>query len=228
MKKKFNENKKVLIPLIAVIAILVVGVTYAWLTQVLNGTQVNRIKAGTLDLVLDDNASNGIDLQYAVPQSDEQGLNNQAYTFRVINNGNLNASYKLYLDDEELEDGQVRIGDAYVKYDLVRNSSANDPKLLSTTLDGENKRVLDDVIINGKATNEYSLRLWIDSEATNEEVANKVLKAKIRIEAIQTESNFQIAAEDVEFDSGDENWNVNSVADALDQLRTIYNGGTGE
>ena len=194
--EKLKENKKIVIPLILVALIFILGAAYAWLTTVLNGTQINRIKAGTLDLVLDDNASNGIDLEYAVPQTDTQGLNNQAYTFKVINNGTMNAKYNIYLEDEELESGEERINDTNVKYNLVKNSGENDPKLLSTTLDEENKRVLaNNVIINGGGSEDnYSLKLWIDSEATKEEVANKVFKAKIKIEAVQTEESSVPAA----------------------------------
>ena len=192
MKKYFNENKKVLIPLIAVITILVVGVTYAWLTQVLNGTQVNRIKAGVLELTLDDNASNGIDLEYAVPQSDEQGLNNTAYTFTVRNTGSINAEYKLYLEDEEIE-GE-KIDDSKIKYSISRNNSIRDSKLLSASI-VEEKRQIENTIIAGGSTNEYSLKLWIDQEATKEEVANKIFKAKIKLEAIQTEKIPEVSYE---------------------------------
>ena len=186
MKKCFNENKKVLIPIITVITILVIGVTYAWLTQVLSGTKVNRIKAGTLELVLDDTTSNGINIEYAIPQSDNQGLNNTPYTFSVINNGTINAEYKLFLEDEEIEG--TRLSDSNIKYSLVRNNSNEEAKLLSTSIVDE-KREIESTIIDAGDTNNYSLKIWIDSEATKEEVANKVFKAKIKLEAVQTENS---------------------------------------
>ena len=183
-----NKNKLLIISIISIALILVLGITYAWLTTVLNGTQVNRIKAGTLDLVLDDNASNGIDLQYAVPQSDEQGLTNTPYTFKVINNGTINAEYKLYLEDEEIE--ETRLSDINIKYSLVRNNVESEPKLLSTSIK-DGKRQIESIIINAGDTNNYSLRLWIDSETTKEEVANRVFKARIKLEAIQTENDYE-------------------------------------
>ena len=184
-----NKKKAFLIGGISLALIAVLGITYAWLTQVLNGTKVNKITAGTLELVLDDEASNGIDLQNAIPQTDNQGLNNTAYTFRVINNGSINAKYSIYLEDEELESGLTRMSDTNIKFDLVKNSGSSNPRLLSTVV-SNNKRVLDNnVVINGGSTNEYTLRLWIDQEATTEEVSGKAFAAKIKIEAIQTEES---------------------------------------
>ena len=184
-----NNNKKKLFIVggISLALIAVLGITYAWLTQALNGTKVNKITAGTLELVLDDTTSDGIDLQYAVPQTDQQGLNNQAYTFKVINNGSINAKYSIYLEDEELENGLQRMSDSNIKFDLVKNGEGNNPRLLSSVV-SDNKRVLDNnIVINGGATNEYTLRLWIDQEATTEQVSGKVFAAKIKIEAIQTD-----------------------------------------
>ena len=178
--EKLKENKKLIIPLILVALVFILGAAYAWLTQVLNGTQINRIKAGVLELTLDDRTSDGIDLEYAVPQSDSQGLNNTAYTFTVKNTGGMNAEYKLYLEDEEIEG--TRISDSNIKYNLVKNNGEDNPKILSS-------RELESTIINGGSTNEYSLKLWIDSEATQSEVANKVFKAKIKLEAVQSENS---------------------------------------
>ena len=184
-----NKKKLFIVGGISLALILVLGITYAWLTQVLNGTKINKITAGTLDLILDDKTSNGIDLQYAVPQTDSQGLNNQAYTFKVINNGSINAKYSIYLEDEELENGLQRMSDSNVKFDLVKNSGESNPRLLSTVVSNEKRVLENNVVINGGSTNEYTLRLWIDSEATQQEVANKVFKAKIKLEAIQTEES---------------------------------------
>ena len=191
--ENMKKNKLLIIPIILVVLIIILGITYAWLTTVLNGTKINRIKAGTLDLVLDDNTSNGINLEYAIPQSNSQGLNNQAYTFKVINNGSINAKYTIYLEDEELEDGEVRMSDSNIKFDLVKNNEESNPRLLSTVISNNRRELDSNVVINGGSTNTYSLRLWIDSEATKEEVANKVFKGKIKLEAVQTEESEELA-----------------------------------
>ena len=188
---KDNKKKLLIVGGISLALIAVIGITYAWLTQVLNGTKVNKITAGTLDLILDDEASNGIDLQFAVPQSDAQGLNNSAYTFEVKNRGSINAKYTIYLEDEELEDGEVRMSDSNIKFDLVKNSEESNPRLLSTVVSNNRRAIDSNVVINGGSTNTYSLRLWIDSEATQEEVGGKVFKGKINLEAVQAESDEQ-------------------------------------
>ena len=187
--ERYNvKSRNALLPALAIliILILITGITFAWLTTVLNGTKVNRIKAGTLDLVLDDNTSDGINLEYAIPQTDSQGLNNTPYTFKVINNGTINAEYKLYLEDEEI-DGE-KLSDENIKYSLTKNSKTVGKQLLSNTITNE-KREIENTIITGGSTNNYELKLWIDSEAKKEEIANKVFKAKIKLEAVQTEDS---------------------------------------
>lgn len=185
--EKLKKNKLLIIPIILLVLIIILGVTYAWLIQVVNSTKVNRIKATSgLNLVLDDRTSNGIELIYAIPQSNEQGLENEAYTFKVINNGNINARYKLYLEDEEIE-GE-KLSNDKIKYSLVRNNNDENPRLLSTTIIND-RREIEDTVINGGKTNNYTLRLWIDSEASQSEIANKVFKTRIKLEAEQTENS---------------------------------------
>ena len=118
--------------------------------------------------------------------SDAQGLDSNytenLYTFSVVNNGNMNASYELYLDDVELGNGETRISDNYIKYSITRSGSSENPQILSSTTN----RKIDGAIINKNTTYQYTLRLWIDSETTTS-VADQVFKAKLRLVAIQTE-----------------------------------------
>ena len=43
------------------------------------------LRAGNLSLVLDESTSEGINLEDAVPISDEKGLAQEGYTFRLVN-----------------------------------------------------------------------------------------------------------------------------------------------
>lgn len=183
---KMKEDKRILILISIVLVILLVGLTYAWLVFRDYGTQSIRLKGGSLDLVLDETSSNGINIVRAIPMSDNQGLDSNytanLYTFRVINNSSVNVKYQLYLDDA-LETGDIAIPDSNIKYSITRNSSADSPILLSTV-----NRKIDDVIIDAGDTYTYTLRLWVDSE-TPANIADGVFKSKIRLTGTQTEES---------------------------------------
>ena len=72
-----KERKKQSIPkqlfALALVLVVLLGGTYAWLTLQVNGEKTNVLRAGTLSLVLDDTTSEGIALEKAVPVTDVNG-----------------------------------------------------------------------------------------------------------------------------------------------------------
>ena len=176
-----NKNKKITKQLFALALVLLVllGGTYAWLTLQVTGEKTNVLRAGTLSLVLDDTTSEGIKLEKAVPISDEKGKTGTEYTFTLQNKGTKAASYTIYLDDVALEASETRMDDSKVKYQLTKNSKET-VALLNTLSD----KVLDSGEIAGSTTNTYSLRVWIDSAAGNE-VMGTILSKQLRVEATQ-------------------------------------------
>lgn len=181
MKEKGKSRSLIVI---AIVLVLIIGVTYAWLTLTLGGTKTNVIRAGILDLTLDDTTSEGILLEKAIPMFDKKGLETTAYTFTVKNNGTNKVNYTLYLDDEALETDEVRMNDKYVKYSLIKNDEEVAKELLTEI--GENPdRVLDSGIIDGGDTNSYTLRVWIDKDADND-VMGTIFYARLRLVAEQT------------------------------------------
>ena len=176
-----NKNKKIKKQLFALALVLLVllGGTYAWLTLQVTGEKTNVLRAGTLSLVLDDTTSEGIKLEKAVPISDEKGKTGTEYTFTLQNKGTKAASYTIYLDDVALEASETRMEDSKVKYQLTKNSNET-VALLNTLSD----KILDSGEIAGSTTNTYSLRVWIDSAAENE-VMGTILYKQLRVEATQ-------------------------------------------
>lgn len=183
-KKGRKFNKIMLIPIVAILIVLLVA-TYAWLTKTISGSKDNIIKAGNLSLILDDKTSKGIHSESAIPISDEEGLQTEGYNFRVENNGNLNTRYTIYLDDIEISSGEERMLDESIKYSLTKNESTTTEKvneLATSKSEIGNKRELENGKIKPNEENNYTLKLWISSEA-GEEVINKVFGAKINIKA---------------------------------------------
>ncbi len=173
--------------------IVLVGVSYAWLKLTLNGTTGHAIKAGNLSLVLDDKGSKGINMEKALPMSDEVGLSKEPYHFTLENEGSVPSRYTIYLDDVEtskpkLNDEIIRLGLSKDEIDIsivrkyVYGTGYTYPhKLLSETKQ-EEQRVLDTGIIYPSEIYSYDLRLWIDSTVTNpNDVSEKVFNGKIRV-----------------------------------------------
>ena len=176
-----DEKKRLLVVAVLLAVIVLIGGTYAWLTLTKTGTKTNIIKAGSLQLVLDDTTSNGILLENAIPISDTKGLQTDAYTFTLENKGTMAADYTIYLDDIAIDTDKDRMNDKDVKYSLTKNGTDTNTALLSTLED----RKLDLGTISAKTTNSYTLRLWISSTAGND-VMGKIFNAKLRIEASQS------------------------------------------
>ena len=189
-KKKTNSRKvKIIVIAICTVLLLVMGATYAWLRLTLNGSKVNVLRAGGLELTLDE-TSEGITLEDVVPVTDAKGLQGKEYTFTLENKGS-DSSYTIYLDDvldidqngeNDFEESE-RMSDSDIKYSLIKNGKTT-TKVLTETGTNPN-RVLDSGIIKKGTTNTYSLRLWIKEEAENDSIMNKIFAAKLRVEAEQ-------------------------------------------
>src|SRR5574344_1751081 len=171
-----------IIPLI-IVAMLLLGLSYAYFTLTLNGTKNVVVKSGTLILNLDDSSATGITLENAQPISEEDGLKTTAYTFTITNNGTLVSDYAIYLDDTDLETGETRIDDSAIRYELIKNSTSLPSALLSSTGTNPNRIINSGTIATG-VTDTYTLRVWIDYNAGNDS-QGKVLRTKLRVVAGQ-------------------------------------------
>ncbi len=180
-----KEHKMSLFVIVSAI-IMLVGLSYAWLQLTLRGEKELNLKAGTLELNLDDTMTGGISLADAIPVTDEEGLTSTAYTFTLENTGTINSSYEIYLDDLDLGDGETRMNNDFIKYQLTRDDEVIGYDLLSTIGTSPN-RLFDKGEIASKEKYTYTLRMWINENATNE-VMGTIFKGKLRVEAIQTKN----------------------------------------
>ena len=195
-KKKIGNAKLLIVAFVLAVAIIF-GTTYAWLRLTKTSTIQNKITAGNLELTLDDTTSDGITLVNEVPKSYKQGMTTKEYTF-TLTNKNSTSSYSLslkdlekYINDENEEvtiTDENRINDSKIRYILLKNgeeSSVNKSKILTD-------RILDSGTIEKGQTISYSLRVWIDSKASNE-VMGKIFNTQLNIEATQASPQQAVA-----------------------------------
>lgn len=196
MKDKVsNSNLKKIAFIIVMVMVLLIGGTYAWYTLTLEGKKTVKIHAGSLSMELGEELSEGIHLANTYPMTDDEGMATAAYHFTVKNDGNIPSNYVINLTDLDLSEGKNRMSDAAVKFNLaktkynvdktVKESETNTKKLLS--LIGTNpNRVLDTGTLQPNEYNEYTLKVWMDYNAGNDQQGT-IFKAQVKIEGTQVQ-----------------------------------------
>ena len=201
-----TKHKKELI-ISGLALLIVIGISFAYLTQTLISTRNNVIVSGKLQLSLGDEQpiiKIGGDTGYAEPMLDSTGLTGTPYTFTITNTGTEEATYTIYLDNVDSYKNSnnqtvnitnsTRISDKKIDYNLRVGNSDTNTTVTSLNSIGRgtetNPRILviNDTLSAG-GTRNYTLRLWIDSSATNTDTQGKVFAGKIRIEATQASRN---------------------------------------
>ena len=182
MREALKNNKKIIIIGIVIIVLLLIGVAFAYLTTTLHGEKEYLVRAGSLGLRLEE--GNELTLESQIPLEDKDGMALDGFNFSLVNEGNIETDYTIYLDDIPLDEGETRMPDSTIRYSLTRNDEVIGPKNLTTMGSNPNRRV-DFGTIGVDETINYTLRIWIDYDATSEDAGGKTFKGKLRVVATQ-------------------------------------------
>lgn len=183
-----------------------------------------------MSLVLDESTSEGINLEDAVPISDEKGLAQEGYTFRLVNNGSVKASYIITLDDIDISQEEERMSDDILKYSLEKNGEKKETVFLPSIKENK-RRIVDRGVINAKTTNTYTLKLWMDYDTTNEGM-NKTFAARLNVEVEQ--ENIKTDKSEISLDINDntktlgledkiENYEIESSDEEVAEIDSLGN-----
>ena len=183
MREAIKKNKKIIIIAIAIIVLLLIGIAFAYLTTTIFGEKEYAIRAGSLGLILEED--NELTLEKIIPMEDSEGMKLEGFNFRLINRGNIDTDYTIYLDDIPLEEGETRMPDSAIRYSLTKDSVVGNADDL-TNMGTNPNRVVDTGTIEPDQTINYTLRIWIDYDATTEEASGKTFKGKLRVVAKQS------------------------------------------
>ncbi len=182
MKDTSDKKKIIILGSVLLVILVALGITYAYLRTTLEGQKDYVIRAGTLDLILTED--NELTLEKQIPIEDSEGIALNGFNFSLTNEGNIDTDYTIYLDDIPLDEGETRIPDSAIRYSLTRNEEVIGPKDLTTMGSDPNRRVDFGTIAVDETIN-YTLRIWIDYDATKEEASGKTFKGKLRVVATQ-------------------------------------------
>ncbi len=169
-KKQIKNNVPTMLFISAFALLLVVGGTsYAYLTDIQEGTLINTVSAGNLELSLDDESS-AIILNRAIPQLDDDALeNNKTYTFSMSNSGTILTHYEIFLSNvcntsraytvgDSLITPDVCVPDQYIKVGIKKGDS---PWSIANFENG--KAIIDTGEIEAEESSElYTIKLWLD------------------------------------------------------------------
>lgn len=185
---KRKENKKLLIvvAIIVVALIAVIGSSYAFFTTQLHGQKDNTIEVGTFVLNLNE-ASDGVSITNAVPVTETYALaHSTPYKFSLANTGSVDASYTLKMVEQAIGEG-TKLPTNKIRYQLSYGATEGAKTTVKKGLVSElTSGSIDAGTIAAGDTNYYQLILWVDQDATKEEVAGTKYVAKIDVDAIQT------------------------------------------
>ena len=184
-----KENKKVPVIILAIclLALLCIGLSYAWwrYTAIQDKTNVGISKCLKLELT---NQSDEINLTNMYPITDEEGRKLTPYTFTLTNTCTMSAEYTLNM---EMLEGTT-LNSKYLAI-MVNNGNIN---LLSsydtatTVIDGSTEsRTIDTGILMPNGSKDYSISLWMDKSVTlSDDAQNKTFKSKVVVNAVATET----------------------------------------
>ncbi len=175
-----DKNKSVslfsLTVLCGLFLLVISGVSYAFLSQVLKGTKQNEVVAGTLAIEYKDKKTISLDNIY--PMSDERGMMLDSYQFSVENTGDVKALY-----DISLEEDQSTMNHSFLKYSLKRNNEEwSEPKVLDSL------KLREQIELEVGSKDSYELKMWMDEKVGNEG-QNKVFKARVVISSVQSNAS---------------------------------------
>ena len=177
MDKVDNQRKKLIIAItLLIIIILGLGITYAWLIQIVNGEKIQSMRVGTFRFSLKE--ENSLTINSGEFLKDSDGLKQEGFKFTVQNVGKGYGSYSVYLDDDSISSGQTRIDDKFIRYSLGINA---DTKGTPTNL---TSRKIYSGGLDASEKDTFTLRLWLNP-AVNGDIGGQVFKVKLRIEVNQ-------------------------------------------
>lgn len=234
ISKGFSREIKFTIISIFVVTIIMISSAFAIFSSINKSEESNTLTVGTLNVNFNNNDSgmgNTINLNGAYPETDNEGLKEEPYSFKITNSGNIDAGYKIKIvDDTDMiaEDG---CGNNLLDKSNLRVSiDGKEAFNLSDT--ATNDYIVETGYLSAGRSKEYSVRMWLSDQSGNE-VLGRHYHGKILIEAQNTSTLCSIisgSGTDIgdEITCGTESFNVVSSDGEKISMLAKYNLNVGD
>ena len=144
------------------------------------------MEVGTLKINYEESSMNKINLSNALPISDEEGANLDPFEFKITNEGNSDATYKIRIvnDDNEI----VKDGCEKNLLDLndIKITINNEKPIILSNLKNNNYTIDEGIITKGESRG-YNLKVWIRDTVKNKSL-NKHYHGKVVIDSVNLNS----------------------------------------
>ena len=179
-----NKKKTIVILSVLILVIAVIAISYALSKLTLEGKKTILLSVKNLEVLIDENESDVIKIENAIPVSDEEGSKNSPYKFSIQNNGSRKVSYSLYLEQDSTalndcgESCEV-MDSSFISYQLTKD---NEIVKKGTLANVESNLLLEDIEIGIGKIQDYELTLWMNYSADNS-AKGKYYFGRIRLDA---------------------------------------------
>ena len=176
-----KEIRSRIISIICVSTFLIVMTTFVYLPKQQNFLSSYAFLQNQQSFYMEELTS-GILLKDAYPTKDENGLQNDPYTFKVVNTSNKDITYQIKFENNEeqaKEKGLEVLPNKYLRYSL-NESTANNLEAKTLSDDG----ILLTTPIKAKSTTVFDYRMSLDYNS-DEGAMNKIFIGTVRIEKVK-------------------------------------------
>lgn len=186
IKSVTMTKSQIIISIIAIVLGIstLIGASYAVLRVSKTSEKKSVLSTGAFEI--DFTTGEVISINNMGPMSKTEGMNTPSFKFTINNSGNMDANYKVYLDENLSDDTNTLSTVPNTEYLMIsyRVSDGNftEPCSISSLYNG-NTLVLNKQLKQGDSIT-YEMKIWLDERAGNE-YQNTTYSARIAVESTQ-------------------------------------------
>ena len=176
-----KEIRKNILSIIFVSIFLVVMTVYVYLPKQKNLLSAFAFIGQQQSFYMED-LSDGVLLRSAVPIKDSEGIKNQPYTFRVVNNTDREITYNIILKNDKykiIDQGKEPLSSKYIKYAISDTMDSN-CEIKNLTENG----ILLTTTIKPYSKDTFNFRMWLDYDA-GVDAMNKMFIGTIEVKNVK-------------------------------------------
>ncbi len=188
---KERKRKITVITIIGIMLILAITTfTYAIWSRTHTQTGINKNTYACFDISYEETNGTGITMDNGFPQTDEQGMQNDAYEVQITNTCDTVSTYNVILNKEQgstLKDEHLKVA-VDNDYKLLSDATKTDKRTIDN-FNNEASYIIGTGVIGPKQTKTIQIRSWMDKDTSEEDGENKNFTFKITIENVVGDSN---------------------------------------
>ncbi len=191
---KERKRKITIITVIGIMLMLAITTfTYAIWSRTHTQTGINKNTYACFEISYAETNGEGITMDNGFPQTDEQGMQNDAYEVEITNTCDTVSTYNVILNKQQgsdLKDEHLKVA-VDNDYKLLSDATPTDTRTI-TDFQNEKSYIIGTGVVGPKQTKVVKIRSWMDKDTSEQEGENKSFTFKITIEAEAGDNNYEV------------------------------------